>query len=327
MKTAPLRSCVVILSLVSSLGGGVVAAPRPQREIVATVDGTAITRDRFEEELKRWGGRKALKKLARRSTRRQLVEMTTRGLVRQIVVQNELKRRALTIPSSSIEARFAWFRLRYPGVRGFHRYLNLRKMSEARLLDEIRFEAGLERLLRADGKLKVDEAAVRRYYESHRFLFDWPLRVRVSQIVIKIALPPTDVNIARAKSHIEALRARYLKGERFENLALQYSQHRPSAGRGGDIGFLDEKMSRAAWQRDLFDTKVGGITKTHQRYRTDFVFYKVTAREERGVRRYQDVRSFARQAYLASVVATLRGAYLGELVRRARIVVQPGLEE
>lgn len=304
-----------------------VGAPIPVRDVVIRVDGVPITRDRFEEELKRWGGRKQLRLYSRKSSRRQIIDMTKRVLIRQLLVANELKRRGLVVSRASVEDRFAWFRLRYPGVRGFHTYLNLRKMSEARFIEELRFELGLEQLLRADGKLLVDEAALRRYYDSHTFLFDWPARVRVSQIVVKIAVPPTDVNVERAKRQIESLRAQVLKGARFEELAFQYSQHRPSAERRGDIGYLDEKMRRAEWQKELFDTSVGSITKIHQRYRTDFVFYKITSREPRGVRKYEDVKAFVRQAYVASLVVKLRDAYLADLLRRAKVEIRPGLED
>lgn len=76
-------------------------------------------------------------------------------------------------------------------------------------------------------------------YDLNRGRFLVPRRYRLEQIYVEIA--PTDKNGAAALQKAKGLVAKARDGRtRFENLARQNSQHKTSADKGGDTGWLVE---------------------------------------------------------------------------------------
>lgn len=107
----------------------------------------------------------------------------------------------------------------------------------------------------------VDEAAVRRYYESNRSKLHHPDRIQVRHILI--AAPPSDIK-ARLRAQqlgeelIGALRS---ESERFIEFAMRHSAC-PSRDQGGDLGWIERGDTVPEFDRQLFMLKPGlaGLT-------------------------------------------------------------------
>src|SRR5215208_3298368 len=102
----------------------------------------------------------------------------------------------------------------------------------------------------------VGDAEMKRYYQEHRDRFALPEEYTLSQILI---LPRSPDDAADAKEKARRVMAELKKGEKFEDLALQYSDG-PNASRGGRLGFVRQGELLPAIERAIAPLVPGGIS-------------------------------------------------------------------
>ncbi|MBP7459883.1 MAG: SurA N-terminal domain-containing protein [Candidatus Delongbacteria bacterium] len=91
----------------------------------------------------------------------------------------------------------------------------------------------------ADSQIQVDSAAVAAYYNEHRDDFKKP-----EQLVLKVAKfskSATTEDIKKASLLAQELYGRIKQGENFEKLAVDYSEDKATAEKGGDLGYFDRE--------------------------------------------------------------------------------------
>jgi peptidylprolyl isomerase len=99
------------------------------------------------------------------------------------------------------------------------------------------------------------DADIKSAYDLNRDKFLVPRQYHLAQIFV--SSPPGDKNAAAALQKAKDLAARtHARGARFDELARQNSQHKASAGKGGDIGWLAESQLQPAIR-----TKIAGMMK------------------------------------------------------------------
>jgi peptidyl-prolyl cis-trans isomerase SurA len=82
--------------------------------------------------------------------------------------------------------------------------------------------------------LIVSDEEIRRFYDQHRERFMLPGEVRLSQILIALGSASGLLSVREKTAQINDL---LKKGERFEDLALRYSEG-PEGRRGGNLGYV-----------------------------------------------------------------------------------------
>lgn len=99
------------------------------------------------------------------------------------------------------------------------------------------------RLLRRELKAKilVSDEEIGEHYVKHRHEYEGKEAVRIKQILILLPRDADPALQAKLQADAERIHKRLIDGESFDLLAAQFSQG-PSAGTGGDIGFLEKGM-------------------------------------------------------------------------------------
>lgn len=215
-------------------------------QIVAEVNGERITVEEFDREMKellfdqlREGKPEALKELRKIC----LEQMMDRKLLAQ-----EARRIGIKISPEELNRTLSEIKKDYPG-EGFGEKLSLKGIP----LEE--WKRGLEEKLLAEKMIrhahrfhgKIEEEEARKYYESHRSLFQIPRKVRVRQIVV-----------SDGEEALQILK-QLKKGESFEKLAMSKSIG-PEKVRGGDLGYFTEGEKPSEFNR-AFSMKVGEISE------------------------------------------------------------------
>lgn len=102
----------------------------------------------------------------------------------------------------------------------------------------------------------VGENEMKRYYQEHRDRFALPEEYTLSQILIQPRSPDDQTEaLAKARRVLDELK----RGERFEDLALQYSDG-PNASRGGRLGLVRQGELLPAIERAIAPLVPGGIS-------------------------------------------------------------------
>lgn len=121
-------------------------------------------------------------------------------------------------------------------------------------------------------KLKLSDADVKAFYDAHLDKFKQPELVSVRHILVAVKRDPKDkegLSDAEAKQHIAKLQADLKKGQKFEDLAKQFSDDPGSKDNGGlykdvDPSSWDPAFAKAAMTQPI--GKVGAPVKSQYGY-------------------------------------------------------------
>jgi len=151
----------------------------------------------------------------------------------------------------------------------------------------------INKVLEAEAFKNVDptEQEIDTIYLQHKDSFNIPPKVRASRILILVDDKTSPADKAAAKKTIDAARARVVKGEDFSKVAMEVSQDRYSAPRGGDINFFQRGENEPGFDDVAFNTKVGVISPVFQTA-LGYQFLKVTAIQPAGVLPVADARGY-----------------------------------
>jgi parvulin-like peptidyl-prolyl isomerase len=106
------------------------------------------------------------------------------------------------------------------------------------------------------GNVMVAESEMKRYYQGHRDRFALPEEYTLSQILVQARSPE---GMADALTKIRKAMDELKRGEKFEDVALQYSDG-PNAVQGGRIGLVRRGELLPAIERAIASLVPGGVS-------------------------------------------------------------------
>lgn len=199
----------------------------------------------------------------------------------------------------------------------------LRLQSEERQFSEFKISSG-----QFANKVKIDEAAIQKFYDENKNRFEVPERVKAEYVVLSLDALLTQVKVSDAEvktwydghqdryqepeerraSHVlissdgdagkekakakaeEVLKDIQKNPSRFAELAKQHSQDPGSAQKGGDLGYFGRGMMVKPFEDAVFQQKEGEISGLVE---SDFGYHiiKVTGIKAAKLRPLADVRS------------------------------------
>lgn len=131
----------------------------------------------------------------------------------------------------------------------------------------------------------VGESEMKRYYQEHRDRFALPEEYTLSQIFIQ---PGSPDDTADALAKARRIMADLKKGEKFEDLALQYSDG-PNASRGGRLGLVRQGELVPAIERAIASLVPGGISEIIETPE-GFHIIRVEEKKPKQFRPFEEVR-------------------------------------
>jgi len=143
----------------------------------------------------------------------------------------------------------------------------------------------------ADQNIDPTEQEIDEVYLKNKEAFNIPPKIRVSRVLIHVDDTTSAADKAAKKKAIDQARARVAKGEDFSKVAMEVSEDRSSAPRGGDIGFFQRNENEAQFDDVAFNTKVGVLSPVFETP-LGYQFLKVTATQPAGVVPVADARAY-----------------------------------
>ncbi len=180
------------------------------------------------------------------------------------------------------------------------------------------------------GRIDVTEDEEKQYYDAHTAEFAATPSVMLREILVAVPSDGKSVNVGldeEARAKAEALRARILKGERFEKLAAEVSDASSKAN-GGLIGPLKREELAQDLQNVLRSMKVGDVSPV-LRMPAGYELLKLDssvdstlltfdqARGQIGDKLFDEKRRAAQQKYLQKLRAQAIIEWKNEEIRKA----------
>jgi hypothetical protein len=151
----------------------------------------------------------------------------------------------------------------------------------------------IRKVLEANAFKNVEptEQEIDKIYFANQNSFRVPEKVRASRILILVDDKTSPADKAAKKKAIDEARARVVSGEDFSKVAMEVSQDRYSAPKGGDIGFFQPNENEPGFDDVAFHTKVN-VTSPVFLTPLGYQFLKVTAIQPAGVVPLADARGY-----------------------------------
>ncbi|MCK4921307.1 MAG: peptidylprolyl isomerase, partial [Bacteroidales bacterium] len=192
--------------------------------------------------------------------------MIYRDFLEQKLMMNQAKIDSVEVSESSVEMsmdqRLQYFISQMGSVEELENYFNKTVLEiKEDLRSTVRDQMITQQMHGIiTGDVKTTPSDVRKFYNSipKDSIPYIDALVEIQHIMIFPALG--DAAIFEVKERLLNLRKRILEGENFETLAILYSEG-PSASDGGDIGFLGKGELDAAYAKEAFGLKKGGVSK------------------------------------------------------------------
>jgi parvulin-like peptidyl-prolyl isomerase len=253
-------------------------------------------------------------------------------ILRNMVLEKLLLARASkrTFPDADKMADDAFSRIkgRFPTEAAFQDKLKQTGMTEDDLKKSIHDQVLIEDLFKADAlhDTEPSEKEVNDFYLGHQNLFQVPLKLRASRVLVIVDEKATPAQKAAKKKAIDAARARVAKGEDFSKVATQVSDDRYSAPRGGDIGYFQRGENEAQFDDVAFASKIGVLSPVFETP-MGYQFLKVTEIKPAGVLSVDDARQPIAENLEKMKVDQEKEAYAEKLMKDSNVTYNIPLTE
>ncbi len=169
-------------------------------------------------------------------------------------------------------------------------------------------------------RVKLSDADVRNYYQSHPQEFGGEEELKVRHIFLPLPEGAAAAEEEKVRAQGEKVLQRLRGGEDFAAVAREVSKG-PSAQEGGDIGWLRRGTIQKQLEDAAFALKDGQFSPL-VRAGPGFHILKVEARRRGGGKSFQEAQEEIRSRLYEEQVSSFRQAYIEELKKEAVIEVK-----
>lgn len=178
-------------------------------------------------------------------------------MIDQRLIMQEARRRNALATDAQVDEQVANIKQNFSSEGEFQSALLQRNLTLANLRERLRTNITVRNLTTTVATVAVTDAEIEQYFREHRSESDRPEQVHVKHILLP------DEAAARL------VLARLRRGEKFEDLARQYSKDPGSKDQGGDLGFISRGQVVAEFEQVAFalqPKQVSDIVKTQFGY-------------------------------------------------------------
>jgi peptidyl-prolyl cis-trans isomerase C len=284
------RPAFIALAILSALSAAV-ASEVPSETHVAEVNGTAISKRMYDFELNQLKQRLQQQgRMISESQMPQLEKNTLENLINRELLFQESLEKGVAVPAEKVADRMAALKKQFPNDAEFQKALQEIDLTESEIQSRIEKALAIEELVSREvvGKIEIDEAEKKAFYDDNPRFFRQPEQIKASHILIKVEDPADESQKKAAKQKIERVQQELEAGGDFAELAKEYSEG-PSNEKGGDLGFFGRGQMVKPFEDAAFALKPG---ETSEIVETQFGYHLITVTEKQPERTiaYEEVQ-------------------------------------
>ncbi len=223
--------------------------------------------------------------------RAELSRLVLDQLIDQRLILQAARKRGVQVSETAVSAEIERIKKNFGSEEEFQQALAQRNLTMDDVRRLLRVNLTVRALLPLVAKVEVPEAEVRKSFEERRAQFDQPEQARVSHILIRVEDPKQE---ERARQTILLIQGKLAKGEKFADLARQYSQDPGSKERGGDLGFFGRGAMVKEFEQAAFSLQPGQVSGP---VKTQFGYHLILLHERKPAKKatYEEVAGQIRE--------------------------------
>ncbi|MBI3975861.1 MAG: peptidylprolyl isomerase [Armatimonadetes bacterium] len=211
--------------------------------------------------------------------RAELARLVLDQLIDQRLILQAARKRGVQISETQVAAEIDRIKKNFGSDEEFQLALSQRNLTMDDVRRLLRVNLTVRALLPLVTKVEVPEAEVRKAFDQRRAQFDQPEQARVSHILIRVEDPKQE---ERARQTIVLIQGKLAKGEKFADLARQYSQDPGSKDKGGDLGFFGRGAMVPEFEKVAFSLQPGQVSGP---VKTQFGYHLILLHEKKPARK------------------------------------------
>jgi peptidyl-prolyl cis-trans isomerase C len=241
----------------------------------------------------------------------------------ELLVQ-EAKKANITTSDDDVNKKFDAIKAQYPNKDDFDKLLKENGLTEAEIRSEMKKNIIIDTLLEKEivGKIQIDDADVKKFYDDNKERFQVPDQVRASHILLKIkaqeGTPEADKESKENKAKLAAIRKDIIdKKKDFATAAKEFSDC-PSKDKGGDLGFFSKDRMIPEFTKVAFSLKPGTISEP---FKTNFGYHIMMVADKRTAhqRSYDEVKGDIKQVLIRQKSGIKVQEYVENIKKNAKI--------
>jgi len=255
--------------------------PEQLPDVVARVNGDAITKADFERALKAIEGRAGGPVPADRRSE------IYRGLLDQLIglrlLGQEVKARKVTIADAEVDQRIAELSKQFQSEDVFKQMLAAQQLTIEKFRADQREDLAINKMLgdALKDKVAATPEQIDEFYKQNPDRFKQGERVRASHILVAVPQTADAATKAKARAKAEGLLKKIKAGEDFAALAKANSEDPGSALQGGDLGPFQPGQMVGPFNDVAFKLAPGAVSDVVE---TQFGFHIIKVTEKQTAR-------------------------------------------
>jgi hypothetical protein len=245
-------------------------------------------------------------------------------MLKNMVLKKLILDQAATLPMTDIDkdeaAQLEVIKSKLPPGHDLDTELKASNMTLDDLKKQIHEQTVIRKVLEANAFKNVDptEQQIDAIYTKYKDQFTIPAKVRASRILVLVDDKTSPADKVAKKKKIDAAHARVAKGEDFSKVAMEVSEDKYSAPKGGDINFFQKGENEPGFDDVAFNTKEGAVSPVFQTS-LGYQFIKVTASQPAGLIPVADARNFISQKLKDQNMQAQSQAYAKKLLTDSNV--------
>ena len=254
--------------------------PATLPDVVAKVNGEAISKSEFEEAIKSVEGQAG--RAVPAEERDQVYRAVLNQLVTGHVLLQESRNRKVAVADADVDGRVAQLRQRFPSEDEFKKALASRNLTPEKVRDEIKKQLAIEKMIEAEvaPQVSVTDHDVKDFYDKNPEQFQQPESWRASHILLMVPQGATDAQKKETRAKIDDVLKQVKAGGDFAELAKKHSQD-GSAQAGGDLNYFPKGQMVKPFEDACAALKVGEVSGVVE---TQFGFHIIKLTDKRPAR-------------------------------------------
>lgn len=263
---------------------------------VAVVNGVKIPKVDFDRKMELIEARYASMGMPVKGERlAQLREMVLDNLIEKQLLYQESEARGIEVEPEQVKKELDQLKGRFEDEAAFQKKIAAMNYTEEILKDQIRENLAIRKLIDQEiaSKVSVSDQEIESYYKENKKEFEIPEQVRARHILIKAKPDAGEAEKEKAKEKIKEVQKKLEQGEKFSELAEQYSEG-PSAKAGGDLGYFRHGQMVEPFDKAAFALEPGQVSDIVET-RFGYHLIKLEDKKPAGQESIDEVREGIRQ--------------------------------
>ncbi len=260
---------------------------KTSKEVVARVNGEAITRDELYKQLEEQYGQQALD-----------------ILISEKVIELELRKQNITVSEEDVQKELEKIIDQYGGQDQFDTALASYGYTLNNFKKDIESNLKVEKLLKPE--IEITEEEMKTYFDTNKETFDVKEQVKASHILVD-----TEEKAKEVKSKLSA-------GGDFAELAKEYSTDTSNKEQGGELGFFSRGDMVPEFENVAFSMKIGEISEP---VKSEYGYHIIKVEEKKAAKaaNYEENKAQIREALFGQKLPAAYDAWISKKYEEYKI--------